>query len=121
MAPPKGAAQQFLEQFFGGLVAVRETDFTLTTTVQEVLRNDPERLGYIILVTGATTGQFAFRSVITTATAILVAGVGGSFSVNVREDFTLVTNALHGNVAAGTTTIHIVEIVRVSAPVEVVV
>lgn len=116
MTPQPGAAQQFVEKFFGGLVAARETDLTLTTTPQEVLRNDPERLGFLIIVTGANTGQFAFRGVISTAESILVAGTGGSLSANVREDFLLPTNALFGNVAAGTTTIHIVETVRVAGP-----
>lgn len=111
-----GSAQQFVEQFVGGLFAVRERDLTLTTTEQEVLRNDPERVGWLIIVTGAVTAQLAFASVITTATSILVPGTGGFFSANVREDFTLPTVSLHGNVAAGTTTLHIVEIVRVSAP-----
>lgn len=114
----KGAAQQFVEQFVGGLFAVRETDLTLTTTPQEILRNDPERVGWLIVVTGATSAQLSFRGVIETATAILIAGNGGTLSANVREDFTLPTVALFGNVNAGTTTIHIVETLRVSAPVE---
>lgn len=111
-----GSAQQFIERFVGGLFAVRETDLTLTTTEQEILRNDPERVGYLIIVTGATQAQLAFAGVITTATAILVPGTGGFFSANVREDFILPTVALFANVAAGTTTLHIIEINRVSAP-----
>lgn len=118
MSNGAGAAQQFLEKSFGGLVAVRETDLTLTTTTQEILRNDPERVGILIVVTGATTAQLSFQVVITTATAILISGAGGSFGLNVREDFTVTTVAMFGNVAAGSTTIHIVEIMRVSAPVE---
>lgn len=111
-----GGAQQFIEQFVGGLFAVRERAITLAVGEQEVLRNDPERVGYLIIVTGATQAQLAFAGVITTATAILVPGTGGFFSANVREDFILPTVALFGNVAAGTTTLHIVEIIRVSAP-----
>lgn len=113
-----GSAQQFVERFVGGLFAVRDSDIVLTVATQEVLRNDPERVGWLIIVTGATTGRFVFRGDPTAASAILVAGVGGSFSANVREDFTLTTHALNGNVAAGTTTVHVVEIVRVSSPAE---
>ena len=112
-----GAAQAFIERLVGGFFVTRERDLTLTTTAQEVLRNDPERVGWLIVVTGATQGQFAFNIAVTTATAVLISGSGGSFSGIITEDFALVTVSLYGNVAAGTTTLHIIEIVRVSAPV----
>lgn len=113
-----GAAELFIQDFVGGFFAVRERNLTLSTTAQEVLRNDPERVGWLIVVTGATQAQLAFNALPTAANAVLIAGLGGSFSVNVREDFVLPTWSLHGAVAAGTTTLHIVEIVRVSAPAE---
>jgi hypothetical protein len=110
-----GAAQEFIERLVGGFFVTRERDVTLTTTAAEILRNDPERVGWLIIVTGATQAQLAFNINIATATAILVPGIGGSFSANVREDFTLTTVSVYGNVAAGTTTLHIIEIIRVSA------
>ncbi len=111
-----GAAQVFIEDFVGGFFGVIERNLTLTTTAQEILRNDPERVGWLIVVTGVTTAQLAFGPAPTAANSILISGSGGNFSANVREDFTMTTVALNGNVAAGTTTLHIVEIVRVSAP-----
>ncbi len=113
-----GAAQQFIEKTVGGFFVTRERDVTLTATAAEVLRNDPERVGYLISVTGATEAQFAFNINVATATSIRVPGSGGTFSANVREDFMMPTVSLYGNVAAGTTTLHIIEIVRVSAPAE---
>lgn len=113
-----GAAQLFIEDFVGGFFTVRERTLTLTTTAQEVLRNDPERVGFLIVVTGATTAQFAFGPAPSAAASILIGGSGGSFGANVREDFTMPTHALNGNVAAGTTTLLIIEIIRVSAPAE---
>jgi len=107
-----------MERFFGGFVAVVERTLTLTTTTQEVLKNNPERLGFLIVVTGATTAQFAFGPAPTAAASILIGGSGGSFRANVGEDFTMVTMAMNGNVAAGTTTLLIIEIVRTSAPTE---
>ena len=112
----KGAAQLFIEQFFGGFVAVIERTLTLSTTTQEVLRNNPERVGFLIVITGSTTAQFAFGPVPTAAASILVGGSGGTFRANVREDFTMPTHALNGNVAAGTSTLFIIEVVRVSEP-----
>lgn len=114
-----GAAQQFIERMVGGFFVTRERDVTLTTTAQEVLRNDPERVGYLISVTGATEALFAFNINVTVAASIRVPGSGGTYSANVREDFMLPTVSLYGVVAAGTTTLHIIEIVRVSAPPEV--
>ena len=113
-----GAAQQFIERMVGGFFVTRERDVTLTATAAEILRNDPERVGYLISVTGATEAQLAFNINVATATSIRIPGSGGTFSANVLEDFMLVTVSLYGNVAAGTTTLHIVEVVRVSAPVE---
>lgn len=112
-----GAAQLFIERLIGGFFVTRESDLTLTVTAQEILRNDPERVGWLIIVTGVNQAQLAFNINITTATAILIASAGGSFSANVRDDFTLTTVSVYGNVAAGTTTLHIVEIIRVSAQV----
>lgn len=109
-----GAAQEFVERLVGGFFVTRETDVTLTITAAEILRNDPERVAWLIIVTGTTEAQLAFNTNPTTAESIRIPGSGGSFSANVREDFTLPTNALHGNVAAGTTTLHIVEVVRVA-------
>lgn len=113
-----GAAQIFIERLVGGFFVTRERDVTLSTTAAEILRNDPERVGWLIVVTGATQAQLAFNILITTATAILVPGSGGSFSANVREDFTLPTVSLYGDVSVGTTTIHIIEIIRVAGPTE---
>lgn len=113
-----GAAALFVEKLVGGVFAVRERDVTLGVAEVEILRNDPERVGWIIINTGAVTAQVSFNAVITTATAILIASVGGSFSANVQEDFVMTAFSMHGNTAAGVTTLHIVEIVRQSAPVE---
>ena len=110
-----GAAQEFVGRLVGGFFVVRETDVTLTTAAAEILRNDPERVSWLITVTGATEAQLAFNANPTTAEAMRIPGNGGTVSANVREDFTLPTNALHGNVTAGMTTLHIVEVVRVSS------
>ena len=110
-----GAAQLFIERLVGGFFITRESDVTLITTAAEILRNDPERVGWLVVVTGVTEAQLAFNINITTTESIRIPGSGGSFSANVREDFMLPTVALYGNVAAGTTTLHIVEVVRVSA------
>lgn len=113
-----GAAQVFIDKLVGGVFVTRERDLTLTTTAIEILRNDPERVSWLIVVTGVTVAQIAFNANPTAAESVLIAGTGGTFSANVREDFMLPTVAVHGNVAAGTTTLHIVEIIRVSSAVE---
>ena len=110
-----GAAAEFVAALVGGFFVVRERDVTLTTTAAEFVRNDPERVAYLVVVTGATEAQLAFNIQIAVATAIRIAGAGGFFSTNVREDFTLPAVSLYGRVAAGTTTVHIVEVVRVSS------
>ena len=110
-----GAAAEFVAALVGGFFVVRERNVTLTTTTAEFIRNDPERVAYLVVVTGATEAQLAFNIQIVASTAIRIAGAGGFFSTNVREDFTLPAVSLYGRVAAGTTTVHIVEVVRVSS------
>lgn len=114
-----GAAELFVAEVVGGLFAVRERAVTLTTTAAEIIRNDPERVGWLISNTGTVEGQVAFSIDVSTARSIRIPGSGGALSSNVREDFLLPAVSVYGNVAAGTTTLHIVEIVRVAKPVAV--
>ena len=113
-----GAAATFVANVVGGFFVTRERDVVLTTTAVEVLRNDPERVGWLISNTGTEEGLFAFNINVTAAASIHVPQLGGTFKANVREDFTLPVVSLYGAVAANTTTLHIVEIVRVSAAPE---
>ena len=109
-----GAAAALVEKLVGGRFNVRETDVTLTTTQGEILRNDPERVGWFIVNTGAAQAQLGFSTGISAAAAILVPLTGGQLSANVLDDYTLPTFAMYGRVEAGTTTLHIVETRRVS-------
>ena len=111
-----GAAETFVAAVVGGFFVTRERDVTLTTVVAEVLRNDPERVGWLVSNTGSVETQVAFNVSVSAARSHRIPSGGGSFSANVREDFTMVAGSLHGRVEAGTTTLHITEIVRVAAP-----
>lgn len=110
-----GAVEDLIAKEFGGRVAVEESTLTVIATVGEILRNDPERLGWLLVNTGAVDLEVAWSRPATGADSIPVQAGGGSLSINVREDFVLPTHSLLGRVAAGTTTVRLTLIRRVSA------
>ena len=109
-----GAVEQLLEAQVGGTFAVEQLSLTVTTTVGEILRNDPERVGFLLVNTGPQTLEVAWRRPATGVDSIPIAANGGSLSVNVPEDFVLPTHSLLGRVAVATTTVLVTLIRRVS-------
>jgi len=109
-----GAAQRFIEQTVGGVFTTREAVVTVTVAATQLLRNDPERVGWVITNTGSTRVNIGFRKSVPSAQTLPLQADGGGVSANVREDFVLPTFSVFGIVAAGTSTVHVIEIVRVS-------
>lgn len=110
-----GAVEELIARDFGGRVAVEERTLTVTATVGEILRNDPERLGWLLVNTGSVDLEVAWTRPATGVDSIPIQANGGSLSINVREDFVLPTHSLLGRVSAGTTTVRLTLIRRVSA------
>lgn len=109
-----GAVEEILGQEVGGRFAVEEFLAPVSTTVAEILRNDPERVGWLLVNTGLVELEIAWLRPATAPSAIFIPPNGGSLTVNVREDFVLPTHSLLGRVAAGTTTAFVTIIRRVS-------
>lgn len=109
-----GAVEEILAAEFSGRVAVEDFTLTVTATVGEILRNDPERLSWLLVNTGSVDLEVAWSRPATGVDSIPIQANGGSLSVNVREDFVLPTHSLLGRVSAGTTTVRLTTVRRVS-------
>ncbi len=109
-----GAVEEIIGREVSGRFAVEESTLTVTATVGEILRNDPERVGWLLVNTGSVDLEAAWTRPATGADSIPIQSNGGSLSVNVREDFVLPTHSLLGRVSAGTTTVRRTIIRRVS-------
>ena len=109
-----GAVEAILEKLVGGRFAVEERTVTVTTTVAELLRNDPERVDWLIVNTGAVELEVGWTRPATGADSIPIAANGGSLTVNINEDFVLPTHSLLASVNAGSTTVKVTTIRRTS-------
>ncbi len=85
-------------------------DVSLSTADTIVLRLDNGRVGYIIVNTGSTQALMRYRTTPTTTVHMPLAPNGGTMVSLWKNDLHLVGLELHGLVAAGTTTLHVVEI-----------
>jgi len=85
-------------------------DVSLNTNDTIVLRADSGRVAYIIVNTGATQALVRYNNAPTSTVFMPIAPNGGTMVSKVDDDFHLVGRELHGLVSAGTTTLHVVEV-----------
>lgn len=112
----KGAAATFVEEQFKGPTTLRENLTAVATGVTDVLPNDPERLGWMIVNHGANIGYLGFSREVAVGNGVFLAAGGGSASVNIVEDQELVTRAVYGIMAVLGGNWYTVEVLRVTAP-----
>lgn len=110
-----GAVEALIEREVGGRFTVRESTVTVTAASTQIMRADPERTAWAIVNTGAVLATIGFGASEPATDTIPLTANGGGMSATVREDFTLPTFPVFGIVLVGTTTIRVVEIMRVSA------
>ncbi len=109
------AVETIIGREVDGQFVVEESDVDVDATVAPLLRNDPERVGWLIVNVGSTILRVSWGRPGTGVSQIPIGAAGGSLSVNVREDFVLPTHELLAQVAAGTTLVKVIAIRRVNA------
>lgn len=113
-----GAIEAIIGAEVGGRFTLRERTVSVTSTVSEILKANPERAGWLIVNTGGTEVQFGWSQKLTAADSIPFGSNGGGASVNVREDFVLPIFPTYAVVSSGSSTLRVIEIVRVSGTLE---
>lgn len=110
-----GAVAEIIAKEVSGPFSTRERVVTVAVTATQLLRANPERVGWVLTNTGAAQVTIGFRASTPAADTLPMQANGGGLSANVREDFILPTFPLFGIVSAGTSTVHVIEIVREGA------
>ena len=105
--------RDLIDEEFGVNTVEREqgNDPSLDTDDAIVLRADSQRVGYIIVNTGSVQALMRYNSAPTATIFMPIAPNGGTMVSKWRDDLHLLGRELHGLVTAGTTTLHIVEII----------
>lgn len=81
-----GAVALFLEKQLFGSFVTRERVLVVATSASVILRNNPERIGYLLVNTGTTSLTLRLGRVITVNEGIVMANAGDTLSVTYIED-----------------------------------
>lgn len=110
-----GAVAELIAKDFGGPVTVREREVTVADTpATRILGNNPERLAYIIVNQASGDLRLRFSAAGAGGSSFIpISASGGSLSVDVREDFTLPTHEVFGDLLTDPgAQVYVVEIIR---------
>lgn len=114
LEPIAGAtAAEQARRAYGGPTRVQSTTFTLTTTVQQVLGNNPRRVFWSVINRGVVNAAVDWDPGMTYANGILLGAAGGFAQADVREDGETTGWALFGASESGSAVLRVVEIMRV--------
>lgn len=111
----QGAVEAIIVNEVAGPFTTRESVVTVAAAPTQILRQDPERVGWVLTNTGGVRVNIGFRESTPSVQTLPLQANGGGASANVREDFVLPTFPVFGAVLAGNSTVHVIEIVRVGA------
>lgn len=114
-----GGALDYSARIYGGLVQQTETFPSMTTTPTQIVNNNADRMGLLIMNTGSAQVFISLSNSPSSTQGILLAGQGGFFSTSVFEDLTLPSRGWSGVTALGTSTLYVLEIVRILSPTQV--
>ena len=111
-ADARGAVELTLEENFFGRFVTRESYFTLSTDEQVILQNNPERVGWVVVLGTDQQIFFALRSAFTDAQAFTLINQGDNVSTTISEDANFPTREIIARTSANTADIYVVEFIR---------
>ena len=105
------ALSRFIEKKFGVKTRGIPRDLTVTTfpAVVQVLKNNPDRLGYVVINLGGFPVYMSFDTIPTATHGILLINNGGFVSMSADEDGEIVGYETHATAIGGNSEIYIVE------------
>jgi len=98
---------------FGGPTTTLTTTRTLGTTVSHVIRNNPRRVAYRIFNRSTNSIDLSFTSDVTTGAGIPLSASTGYAEADVAIEGELVIQEVHGISSAASSTVLVIEILRV--------
>jgi len=106
-------AGRFAIARFGGPTTTLTTTRTLGTTVSHVIRNNPRRVAYRIFNRSANSIDLSFTSDVTTGNGIPLSASTGYAQADVETEGELVIQEVHGISSAASSTVLVIEVLRV--------
>ena len=105
-------AREFTLKRFGFPTRAVENPVTaeLKTSAEPVLKNNPDRVFWLIINLGANVGFVALSSDVGPTKGVRLDTYGGWASMSVEEDGEAVAYEVHGVAPAGTSEIYVLEI-----------
>ena len=109
-----GAAAEFVGRKYGGIVADDDTVVSIGVTDTAVVGVDPERVFVLCVNLSVNTVYLGYDSAVGSARGIILGANGGSYQVDVEEDFMLPTRALRAVATGGSSSMYVVTARRIS-------
>lgn len=104
-----GAARWWTENQFGGPTRENETNPNIQTTATIVVKNNPDRVGLIIVNLGANDVYIALNNGVSSTNGIKLPASGGNVTMTVRDDFTLPAREWDGIGNGGASLVYVLE------------
>ena len=109
-----GAAAEFIEAKYGGHTAETVDVVSVGVVQATVLRNDPERVFALFVNLSPNTIFIGFDQLVGAARGILLPANGGSYQVDVEEDFTIPIRAHFALASAAASNLYVLSVRRIS-------
>lgn len=107
-----GAARYWTEKELGGPTRNVATTTTVQTTATTVVNNNPDRVGLVVINLGSVDVFAWIDNTVSTSKAVRLNANGGFFSLNVRDDFTLVAEQWVAIGNGGTAAVAAIEVIN---------
>lgn len=116
-----GAAAEFIEKKYGGATAETVDVVSVGITQTAVLRNDPERVFALLVNLSLNTIYVGFDQLVSASRGVVLAPNGGTYQVDVEEDFTVPIRAHFAVATAAASNLYVLTVRRISKlePLEV--
>jgi hypothetical protein len=104
-----GAARYWVETQLGSPTREIESNPNILTSVTQIVNNNPDRVGLIIVNMGANDVFIGLTNTVSTSNGIRIVANGGNVTMTVRDDFTLPARAWIGIGSGGASLMYALE------------
>lgn len=107
-----GAVAEFVAKRFGGIFSERTSTTSVGVAVGSLVGNDPERIVLVVFNLSVNTVHLGFDADVSSSNGILIAASGGSMTMNVLDDATLVGREIFAVAAGAASNVYALELRR---------
>lgn len=104
--------EQLSQSRFNGRTYLQESTVSMTTSIGQILQNNPNRVFWLLVNSGANDVKVFFQRVQTGIATFILMANGGIMSMTFEEDGEAVGYELWGFAIAATSGLRLVEVIR---------